>query len=109
MNSYSTCSVTGILTTQHPIENIGGLVGDNYGAVSSSFWDTETSGQPTSDGGTGTNTTEMQDLTTFTDTETEGLDEPWNIVAVAGTSIRNHSYIWNIVDDETYPFLGWQS
>ncbi len=101
MNSYSTCSVTGIVATQHPIENIGGLVGDNYGAVSSSFWDTETSGQSTSDGGTGKNTTEMQDITTFSDAE-------WNIIAVA-LNETNPAYTWNIVNNFTYPFLGWQS
>jgi len=103
-NSYSTGTVTGG-------SEVGGLVGVNRfdGLTSNSFWDIETSGQATSDGGTGINTTEMQDFTTFTDTETEGLDEPWDIVAVAGPSIRNHSYIWNIVDDETYPFLSWQS
>jgi len=58
-NSYSTGSVTGN-------SSVGGLVGkNNNGTVSNSFWDTETSGQATSDGGTGKNTTEMQDITTF--------------------------------------------
>ena len=50
----------------------------------------------------------MQDITTFTDTETEGLDDPWDIGAVASAGVRNQWYIWNIVDDETYPFLSWQ-
>jgi hypothetical protein len=122
-DSYSTCSVTG----DH---DVGGLVGDNYegtvsnsystgnvtsegwnvggligfnddGIVSNSFWDTETSGQATSDGGTGKTTTEMQDIDTFT-------DAGWDIIGVANLGIRNLSYIWNIVDDETYPFLSWQ-
>jgi hypothetical protein len=94
-NSYSTGNVTGD-------EYVGGLVGWNeYGTVSNSFWDTETSGQATSDGGTGKNTTEMQDITTF-------LDGGWDIIAVANPSTRNPAYIWNIVDDETYPFLSWQ-
>jgi len=73
----------------------------NLSSVSNSFWDTETSGQATSDGGTGKNTTEMQDITTFS-------GATWDIVAVANPSIRNPSYIWNIVDDVTYPFLSWQ-
>jgi hypothetical protein len=55
-----------------------------------------------SDGGTGKTTAEMQDTTTF-------LRASWNITAVANPSIRNFAYIWNIVDDETYPFLSWQS
>jgi len=32
----------------------------------------------------------------------------WDIIAVANPSIRNPAYIWNIVDDETYPFLNWE-
>jgi len=100
--SYSIGSVIGDVY-------VGGLVAVNDGTVSNSFWDTETSGQSTSDGGTGKNTTEMQDMATFTDTETEGLDEPWDIIAVVGPGTRNPSYIWNIVDDVTYPFLSWES
>jgi len=93
-NSYSTGSVTGL-------SHVGGLVGGNYGTVSNSFWDIQTSGQATSDGGTGKNTTEMQDIATFS-------GAAWDIVAVADPGERNHSHIWNIVDDETYPFLSWQ-
>jgi len=95
-NSYSTGTVTGY-------EDVGGLVGRNYdGTVGDSFWDTETSGQATSDGGTGKNTTEMQDIATFS-------GATWEIVAVDNPSTRNLAYIWNIVDDETYPFLSWES
>jgi len=98
-NSYSTGSVTGV-------DDVGGLVGSNVvfqwnGIVSNSFWDIETSGQATSDGGTGKNTTEMQDITTFSEVG-------WNIIAVA-LNETNPAYIWNIVYDETYPFLSWQS
>lgn len=119
-NSYSTGNVTGneevgglvginegTLSKSYSIgsvsgnEDVGGLVGQNYGTVHDSFWDTETSGQATSDGGIGKTTTEMQDIATFS-------GATWNIVTVANPSIRNTSYIWNIVDDETYPFLSWQ-
>ena len=104
-NSYSTSSVTG----EHYVGGLVGLNYDNgYGIVTNSFWDIETSGQATSDGGTGKTTAEMQDITTFSDTETEGLDEPWNIIAVA-LNETNPTYIWNIVDGQTYPFLSWQS
>ena len=72
------------------------------GGASNSFWDTETSGQATSDGGTGKSTAEMQSIATFS-------GAGWNIIAVANLGIRNPSYIWNIVDDETYPFLSWES
>jgi hypothetical protein len=94
-NCYSTGNVTGE-------GNLGGLVGWNSnGSVSNSFWDTETSGQATSDGGTGKNTTEMQNITTFS-------VAAWNIIAVA-LNETNPAYIWNIVNNVTYPFLGWQS
>ena len=101
-SSYSTGGVSGN-------DDVGGLVGHREGYVSFSFWDTETSGQSTSDGGTGKTTAEMQDIDTFTDTETPGLYEPWDMIAVANPGTRNSNYIWNIVDDETYPFLSWQS
>jgi hypothetical protein len=100
-NSYSTSSVTG--STQ-----VGGLVGHNKATVSNSFWDRLASGMEESDGGMVKATAEMMDIATFTDTETEGLDMPWDIIAVAPGE-TNDAYIWNIVDDETYPFLSWQS
>jgi len=93
--SYSTGSVTGSWY-------VGGLMGSsNEDTVSNSFWDTETSGQATSDGGTGKNTTEMQDRVTF-------LSAGWNIIAVA-LNETNPAYIWNIVNNFTYPFLSWQA
>jgi hypothetical protein len=93
-NCYSTGNVTGL-------EDVGGMVGRNYeGTVSSSFWDIETSGQGTSDGGTGKNTTEMQGIAIFS-------GAAWNITAVA-LNETNPAYIWNIVDAMTYPFLSWQ-
>jgi len=98
-NSYSTCSVVGGSVGSG---DIGGLVGDNYYVenVISCFWDTETSGQSTSGGGTGKNTTEMQKIATFS-------SAGWNIIAVA-LNETNPDYIWNIVNNVTYPFLGWQ-
>jgi hypothetical protein len=93
-NSYSTGSVTGN-------SGVGGLVGNSTGTVSNSFWDIETSGQSTSAGGTGKNTTEMQSIATFS-------GAGWNIIAVA-LNETNLAYIWNIVDNVTYPFLSWQA
>jgi hypothetical protein len=95
-NSYSTGSVTGY-------SNVGGLVGYNHdGTVSNSFWDTGTSGEATSAGGTGKTTAKMKNTVTFSGAS-------WDIVAVASPVMRNPSYIWNIIDDETYPFLSWQA
>jgi hypothetical protein len=122
-NSYSTCSVTGNISVGGLVgrntrgtvsysysigsvtggnSSVGGMVGWNEdGTVSKSFWDTQTSGQSTSDGGTGKNTTEMQDIATFS-------VAGWNIIAVA-LNETNPAYIWNIVNNVTYPFLSWQS
>jgi hypothetical protein len=99
--SYSTGTVTGN-------EEVGGLVGRNLvgeniqGTVTNSFWDTETSGQTTSAGGTGKTTAEMKNIATFS-------GAGWNILAVASPDLRNLSYIWNIVNGATYPFLSWQA
>jgi len=96
-NSYSAGTVTGYWS-------VGGLVGRNQDSsnVSNSFWDTETRGQTTSAGGTGKTTADMKSIDTFSGAR-------WSIVAVANHDIRNPSYIWNIADGETYPFLSWQS
>jgi len=95
-NSYSTGNVTGVTY-------VGGLIGENEGegTISNSYWNIETSGQNTSAGGTGLNTTEMKDIDTFS-------GATWNIIAVTNPGTRNPAYIWNIVDDATYPFLSWQ-
>jgi hypothetical protein len=94
-NSYSSGNVTGD-------EYVGGLVGVNWGGtVSNSFWDTKTSGQATSAGGTGKTTAEMQDIATF-------LGAAWDICTVA-PGATNPAYTWNIVHEQTYPFLSWQS
>ena len=95
INCYSIGSVVGNLS-------VGGLVGKNYhDNMSNSFWSIETSGQATSDGGTGKTTEEMQGIATFS-------GETWDIIAVVNPGTRNTSYIWNIVDGVTYPFLSWQ-
>jgi len=96
-------SVSGSYSTGRVAANdyLGGLVGYNRATVSNSFWDTQTSGQSTSAGGTGKTTAEMKNITTFS-------AAGWNIIAVANPNIRNPSYIWNIVDGQTYPFLSWQ-
>jgi hypothetical protein len=94
-NCYSSSPVNG----KTPV---GGLVGENSdGTVNDSLWDIQTSGQPTSDGGTGKTTTEMRNIATF-------MGAGWNIVAVANPGARDPAYAWNIVDGETYPFLSWQ-
>jgi hypothetical protein len=108
---YSTCSVTGeyfvgglvgdhvgVVTSCYSTGSIlgtggqvGGLVGRNYGTVGTSFWDTQTSDQSTSAGGTPKTTAEMKTKTTFTD---------------AGWDFVN---IWDICEGTNYPRLRWRT
>jgi hypothetical protein len=99
-NCYSSGNVTGDANVG---SNIGGLVGLNAAedSVSNSFWDMETSGQPTSAGGIGKTTAQMKSIATFS-------GAAWDIVTVANPGTRNAFYAWNIVDGQTYPFLSWQ-
>ncbi len=82
-NCYSIGGVTGTMY-------VGGLVGDGSIAVYKSFWDTQTSGQLTSAGGTGKTTVQMQMLSTFWST---GWDF-WNL--------------WTICEGMNYPVFFWQ-
>ena len=69
-------------------EHVGGLVGgDQEGTVENCFWDMETSGTETSDGGTGKTTGEMKQQTTYMD---------WDFYTM-----------WDIVEGYTYPWLRW--
>jgi hypothetical protein len=90
-NCYSAAAVSGD-------EQVGGLVGLNGdGGVSGSFWDIETSGQTTSDGGVGKTTAEMQDPNTF-------IDAGWDFPGTSG----GPSDIWAEPDGGGYPVLWWQ-
>ncbi len=94
-NSYSTGEVRGS-------EAIGGLVGYNRDTenteVEDSFWNEDTSGQPTSDGGTGKTAEEMMDQKLFS-------EAGWDITVVEDEDELDTEYKWNIVEGETYPFL----
>jgi hypothetical protein len=85
LNCYSAGSVTGN-------SSVGGLVGKLVGGtVSASFWDIETSGQVSSDVGTGKTTKEMQTESTF-------------ILADWDFSTR----IWKLCSGPSYPRLWWE-
>jgi len=89
-NCYSSGDISGYAS-------VGGLVGENYGAVTDSFWDTQTSRQVTSDGGTGKTTAEMKDPNTF-------IVAGWNFVDAPDGP---HD-IWAEPDGGGYPVLWWQ-
>ncbi|MHC4534640.1 MAG: GLUG motif-containing protein, partial [Planctomycetota bacterium] len=92
-NCYSTGSVSGN-------ESVGGLVGDNNieESVTACFWDIQTSGQTTSDSGTGLTTTEMQTESTFIEVGWDFIDETAN-----GTDD-----IWRIDEGKDYSRLWWE-
>lgn len=103
-NCYAIGDVTGN-------NDVGGLIGSNFGTVTSSFWNVQTSGQDDSDGGTGKMTEEMKDVSTYTDTNTTGLEEPWDFVDSPNDDEGNEE-IWDIDEDEGvndgYPYLRWK-
>jgi hypothetical protein len=101
-SSYSTGTVSGE-------SSVGGLVGTNHEywdwddsssacIVTQCFWDVETSGQATSDGGTGKTTTEMQTARTF-------LDAGWDFVDETANGTED---IWWILEGQDYPRLWWE-
>jgi hypothetical protein len=86
--------------------NTGGLVGFYFdkNKIFSCFWDTQTSGQPKSAGGTGKTTFEMQTEATF-------LDAGWDFIGEAQNGDQD---IWWMVEakrgqsNPTYPRLWWE-
>jgi filamentous hemagglutinin family protein len=89
-NSYSSGSVP----VDSTIVNIGGLIGKNDNTtVNNSFWNTDTSGQTRSAGGTGKTSIEMQQLSTFN-------AAGWDIDDAGGTG-----KIWRIYEGGTAPLL----
>jgi hypothetical protein len=83
INAYSTGNVTGNT-------GVGGFLGfDNGCSVSSSFWDTETSGQATSALGTGQTTTQMKTQSTFS-------NAGWSFIttwAISGGTNNGYPYL----------------
>jgi hypothetical protein len=95
---YSAGTVSG---TGDPI---GGLIGSKWRpathvSVTACFWDTQTSGQATSDGGTGKTTAEMQTAKTF-------LDAGWDFV---GETANGTEDLWWIDEGKDYPRLWWEA
>ena len=81
INSYATGVVDGS-------SFVGGLIGRNYGGTISSYWDTQTSGQTSSDGGVAKITAELQ-----SPTEAVGIYNGWS------------SNNWDFGDSDHYPVL----
>ena len=91
-NCYSVGKVSGI-------SGVGGLVGTNYSYsnnITNCFWDTETSGQSKSAGGTGLLTAQMKIQSIFTSISC------WDFV---GESANGTSEIWQMPIEPGYPVL----
>jgi hypothetical protein len=103
INCYSTGSVSGT-------SSVGGLIGnaapedeffgDPAAVVTGCFWDTEASGNATSDAGTGKTTSEMKTMSTYTDAGWDFADE----------TINGTDNYWGMNNNEHdgYPFLSWE-
>lgn len=91
------CYSTGLVNCYKSIA--GGLIGNNQsGSIANSFWNTQTSGQTTSSGGTGKTTVQMKTLSTFT-------SAGWDFTAADGDAAD-----WMMLrPDEDYPRLVWQT
>ncbi len=90
-NAYATGCVVGT-------SSVGGLVGGKYsGAITNSFWDTQTSGQATSAGGTGKTSAEMMQYSTYSNWNSATP----NTIAQTGGS----GAVWRIYAGHTYPLL----
>ena len=84
---------------------VGGLTGrnDDLCVAENSFWDTQTTNQSTSDLGVGKTTAELQNISTFRDTATVGLDDAWSLTY----NIVRPRTTWVIDDGNDYPQLAW--
>ncbi len=74
------------------------MAGVSKGQMLGCFWDTGTSSQPESAGGTGRTTAEMQTSGTF-------VGAGWDF---AGETANGAKDIWWILDGKDYPRLWWQ-
>jgi filamentous hemagglutinin family protein len=95
INSYSIGKVYGTGT-------LGGLVGRYFsGNTTNSFWNTETSLQSSSAGGTGKTTVQMKTLSTYTNASWDitGIDGTYPILTLGkGT---NSSHVWEMISPYT--------
>jgi len=104
--SYSTGAAT-VLTTSGD-DTTGGLVGTVYspGAVTQSYWNSTTSGQAVSDGGTALTTAQMTDSTSFSGWN---VVDGWQAQTDAGTLSLPTSPYWGQCDvNSGLPFLLWE-
>ncbi len=93
--SISGCYSTGWVSRSN---DVGGLAGSSDNKISACFWDTQTSGQTSSAGGTGKTTAQMQTAKTF-------VDARWDFV---GETSNGTEDVWWIFEGKDYPHLWWE-
>ena len=96
-NSFATGEVTGTSPS------IGGLIGNLIGnldgtTVTTSYWDTQTTGQANSAGGTGKTTSELQSPISYT-----GIYSTWDDEDIDGDTVSDSP--WDFGNDDQYPVL----
>jgi Secretion system C-terminal sorting domain/Ig-like domain CHU_C associated len=81
--------------------DVGGLIGLNFGTVQQSFWDTQSTGQTSSQGGTGKTYFEMQTRATFT-------NSGWDFTNETANGSSDH---WKMgeCNNNGYPVFNWQA
>ena len=89
---YSPNSYYRVKSTAGGLVGRNGMLANSWAIVTDCFWDAETSGQLTSNGGMGLTTAEMQNAGTFL---------TWGTCGNEGT--------WTINDGRDYPKLRWQN
>jgi hypothetical protein len=99
-NCYSIGNIIGDI-------NVGGLIGtDDNGIITNCYWDNETSGQTTSDGGEGRTTAQMTYDYEGYDPPCIGLYEDWDLdTNTSGSSIWVHD---DTSQNDGYPLFRWQ-
>jgi hypothetical protein len=98
VNCYSTGAVSGGTMSGGLIGFRGAIVGGPFAEVTGCFWDSDTSGQPASDGGTGRTTAQMQRADTF-------LAAGWDFVDETANGIED---LWWMQEGQDYPRLAWE-
>ncbi|MCH8487741.1 MAG: T9SS type A sorting domain-containing protein, partial [Candidatus Cyclonatronum sp.] len=102
MRSYSTAEISSASSSR------GGLIGfvrtsvdgTNPGVFANNFWDVEASGQNSSPGGTGLNTSQMKTKSTFTDAGWD-FEEVWQI-QVPAQGFISYPYLRALEYDEPF-------
>jgi hypothetical protein len=99
-NCYSTGVVNGLTASQ-------GFIGQGGGIVTNSFWDIESSGDAsTNGGGTGRSTEEMKSLPGYTDESVPGLSMAWDFTGNPLDDESDNDY-WDLdgTCNDGYPYF----